>query len=90
MRADWQLIEDVTLPASGVAVELAFTGASRLEVHVVDVQLGLGDAGGAVLAARPTWAVPDRPRRSDRGLPLAARDALSRRAQTRRAPPMES
>jgi hypothetical protein len=57
-RGDWQGVEDVTLPAGGVDVELVLTGADPFDAYVVDTLLGLDDAGRALSRARPPWAVP--------------------------------
>ena len=57
-RDDWEIIEDVTLPAEGAALELVFVGGEPVEVQVYDVQLGLGAESAGVLRARPDWAVP--------------------------------
>jgi hypothetical protein len=56
-RDEWETVEDVTLPSEGVLVELTFAGTEPVELHVYDVQPGVG-TDEPLVRARPEWAVP--------------------------------
>jgi hypothetical protein len=56
-KAGFWSVEDVTLPAEGVPIEVAFRGSQAL-LFVYDVQPGVEWAGANLLRLRPASAVP--------------------------------
>ncbi len=53
-----RLVASMTTPPRGVTVELAIDGDAPLEVVVADQSRGLPASGAALVAARPSTAVP--------------------------------
>ena len=56
--ADWRSYVCTTTGGEGVEVELEITGTDPVDVHLWDASAGLPLPGGALLSARPSWAVP--------------------------------
>ncbi|HWE22457.1 MAG TPA: M20/M25/M40 family metallo-hydrolase, partial [Myxococcales bacterium] len=56
--ADWRTYVCTTTGSEGVDVELEVVGTGPVEVHLWDASPGLPLPGGALLSARPDWAVP--------------------------------
>ena len=56
--ADWRSYVCTTTGGEGIEVELEITGTDPVEVHLWDASAGLPLPGGALLSARPSWAVP--------------------------------
>ena len=55
----WEEVRGCTTTGGeGVEVELEITGMGPVEVHLWDASAGLPRPGGALLSARPSWAVP--------------------------------